>query len=315
MTIATTMTPVADERFHQQMTGISKRPATAFQHFDANDPATTTATVVDAINHAGGAVISNLMSAELAAQIKSDLAPSFATSHTDTSQFFPSTTERATALFNHPSYIQLATNPLWISIANALVSSTYTYFRENGRTETVTEKPIISSTVGFRVLPGGKQQVLHRDDNDYHPYPSTLPVMIGCVAALTKTTAANGATVAIPGSHLWPSDRFPKNEEAIPAELNPGDAFIFLGNLYHGGGANVTEDEYRETVGVFMCKPTLRPAENQFLSVPLETVKEMTPQAQRLLGYGVARPGVGFVRYKDPMKEVLGVEDDEVVEL
>jgi hypothetical protein len=30
--------------------------------------------------------------------------------------------------------------------------------------ETVTSKPIISSTVGFRVNPGGKQQALHRDD-------------------------------------------------------------------------------------------------------------------------------------------------------
>ncbi|KPI46069.1 uncharacterized protein AB675_843 [Cyphellophora attinorum] len=315
MTAAKASTTATDGVTRRQTNGVSKQSATTFQRFDAHDPATTSSAVVDAINHAGGAIVTNLVSADIASQIKADLAPSFATSHTDASQFFPSTTQRATALFNHPSYIRLATNPLWISIANALVSSTYTYFRENGRTETVTEKPIVSSTVGFRVLPGGKQQVLHRDDNDYHPHPSILPVMIGCVAALTKTTAANGATVAIPGSHLWPSDRFPRNEEAIPAELNPGDAFIFLGNLYHGGGANVTKDEYRETVGVFMCKPTLRPAENQFLSVPLETVKGMSAQAQRLLGYGVARPGVGFVRYKDPMREVLGVDDGEVVEL
>lgn len=65
--------------------------------------------------------------------------------------------------------------------------------------------------------------------------------MIGCVTALTKTTKENGATVAIPGSHLWGPERRPLDEEAIPAELEPGDAFIFLGNLYHAGGANVTE--------------------------------------------------------------------------
>ncbi len=52
--------------------------------------------------------------------------------------------------------------------------------------------------------------------------------MIGCVTALTKTTSANGATIAIPGSHLWSPDRRPLDKEAIPAELEVGDAFIFL---------------------------------------------------------------------------------------
>lgn len=67
-----------------------------------------------------------------------------------------------------------------------------------------------------------------------------MPVMIGCVTALTKTTKENGATIAIPGSHLWGPERRPLNEEAVPAELKPGDAFIFLGNLYHAGGSNIT---------------------------------------------------------------------------
>lgn len=65
--------------------------------------------------------------------------------------------------------------------------------------------------------------------------------MIGCVTALTKTTKENGATIAIPGSHLWGIERQPLDEDAIPAELEPGDAFIFLGNLYHAGGGNTTQ--------------------------------------------------------------------------
>jgi ectoine hydroxylase-related dioxygenase (phytanoyl-CoA dioxygenase family) len=39
-------------------------------------------------------------------------------------------------------------------------------------------------------------------------------------------TKANGATLVVPGSHLWGPDRCFKNEEAIPAEMNPGDALI-----------------------------------------------------------------------------------------
>ena len=77
--------------------------------------------------------------------------------------------------------------------------------------------------------------------SDYHPGDKELPVMIDCVTALTKTTEENGATLVIPCSHTWPVERQPLDKEAIPAELAPGDASIFLGNLYHAGGANVTQ--------------------------------------------------------------------------
>lgn len=65
--------------------------------------------------------------------------------------------------------------------------------------------------------------------------------MIGCVTALTKTTKENGATVLIPGSHKWDDERPPYVEEAVAAELEPGDGLIFLGNVYHAGGANTTK--------------------------------------------------------------------------
>lgn len=58
--------------------------------------------------------------------------------------------------------------------------------------------------------------------------------------AVTRTTKENGATIVIPGSHLWGPDRCPLDEEAIPAELQIGDALIFVGNVYHAGGANTT---------------------------------------------------------------------------
>lgn len=42
----------------------------------------------------------------------------------------------------------------------------------------------------------------------------------------------------------------------------------------------------------------------------------MKPQAQRLLGYGVLEPGVGFAfQYQDPMRFLFGVEDDETVDM
>lgn len=233
-----------------------------FERRDATDPSTTTEVLVSVIERDGGVIVEKLISQELATQIKSDLKPYFDTDPIDPSGFFPHTTQRANGLLaKSDACVELACNPTYINVANAMVSSTYTYW--NGQQqETVTEKPIISSTVGFRVNPGGKQQALHRDDrfvnheqiyyyvcfqaniwlfeSDYHTRNCDMPMMIGCVTALTKTTKENGATIVIPGSHLWGPERCPRDEEAIPAELNPGDALIFVGNTYHAGGGNVT---------------------------------------------------------------------------
>ncbi|KAK0642390.1 Uncharacterized protein DIS24_g9075 [Lasiodiplodia hormozganensis] len=287
----------------------------AIVRFDASDPSTTPQKLVNILKRDGGVIVENLITRELAGQIRQDLKEQFENDIPDKYGLFPKTTKRASGLLGiSDACVELACNHLYTSVANALTSSTHTFWRGDHQV-TVSGKPIISSTVGFRINPGGSQQVLHRDDYDYHPHDKELPVMIGCVTALTKTTKENGATIAIPGSHLWGPERRPLDEEAVPAELEIGDALIFLGNLYHAGGANITQNEYRETVGIFLCKPTLRPAENQFLMVPLERVRKMKPQAQRLLGYGVLEPGLGFAQYQDPMRLLFGVEDEETVDM
>ena len=132
--------------------------------YDAKDPRTTTELLVSVIKRDGGVIVENIISLSLAAQIKSDLAPYFDTDKIDPSGFFPSTTQRATGLLaKSDACVELACNKTYIDVANAMISSTYTYWTGQVQ-ETVTGKPIISSTVGFRVNPGGRQQDLHRDD-------------------------------------------------------------------------------------------------------------------------------------------------------
>jgi ectoine hydroxylase-related dioxygenase (phytanoyl-CoA dioxygenase family) len=128
---------------------VSKSPPKIARH-DARDPETTTELLVSVIERDGGVILENLITSELAARIKSDLAPYFDTDKVDPSGFFPTTTQRATGLLaKSDACVELACNK--------------TYW--TGQTqETVTGKPIISSTVGFRVNPGGRQQDLHRDD-------------------------------------------------------------------------------------------------------------------------------------------------------
>lgn len=277
--------------------------------FDAKDPNTTCAQLVEVLHRDGGVIVENLITPELAAQIKTELKPYFDTDRIDKTGFFPETTQRASGLISiSPGCIDYLTTPLLIEVANAILTSTYSFWIGE-KQRTVVSKPQISSTAGFRVNPGGRAQALHRDDafvsrfllmvsfqrknandltpnSDYHSRNVDFPVLLGCVAALTKTTAENGATVVIPGSHNWGTERAPLEHEAIPAELEIGSALIFFGNTYHAGGANKTTDSARETVGMFLTKGYLRQSENQYLMVPIEKARPMSNEVKRLLGYG-----------------------------
>ncbi|KIW89226.1 uncharacterized protein Z519_10079 [Cladophialophora bantiana CBS 173.52] len=288
---------------------------TQLERLDGKDPSTTFDRVVEIIRRDGGVIINGLLEKEHAGRISAELKPVYEADIPDTSGFFPTTTRRATGLLGvSPACVELATNKLWIDVCNAVLTSTCQPWYGEKRA-TWTSKPILAGTFGFQIHPGSRQQDLHRDDSDYHLPPGVDSCMMGCLVATTRSTKENGATMIIPRSHLWSLNRAPKGDEAIPAELDVGDALIFSGNVYHGGGANKTKDEIREIVGLFMCKGFLRPEENHTLAVPPEQARKLSPQVQRLLGYGISQPAVGFYKYKDPMQILFGVEDDETVHL
>ena len=157
---------------------------------------------------------------EIAAHIKADLKPHFDADAGDVSGFFPTTTRRAIGLLGKSdACVDLALHPLFNDVASRFLTSTYSYWLGTER-HTSVSKPQISSTVGFQVNTGGRQQALHRDEIDYHVHTTgSNPMMMGCVTAIMKTTAANGATVIIPGSHKWDADRCPYVCELTGAHL------------------------------------------------------------------------------------------------
>jgi ectoine hydroxylase-related dioxygenase (phytanoyl-CoA dioxygenase family) len=96
-----------------------------------------------------------------------------------------------------------------------------------------------------------------------------------------KTTFENGATTAIPGSHLWGSDRAPRTSEAIVAEMEVTDCWVMLGGLYHAGGANIIESERRILHGFFFARGFYRGEENIYLANSAEDVLSWSPEVQR----------------------------------
>lgn len=129
-----------------------------------NAHATTTKDLISIIERDGGVIVEEIITPELAARIKADLEPYFDSDKKDPSGFFPETTKRATGLLGiSDACVELACNKTYIDVANKMLKSEFTFWTGQ-KQQTVCNKPVISSTVGFRVNPGGKQQGLHRDD-------------------------------------------------------------------------------------------------------------------------------------------------------
>jgi ectoine hydroxylase-related dioxygenase (phytanoyl-CoA dioxygenase family) len=137
----------------------------AGNHIERRNAATTSKEeLIRIIERDGGVIVEEIISQELAAQIKADLEPYFQNDVKDESNFFPETTKRATGLLGiSDACVELACNKTFIDVANDMLTSEYTGWTGQEQ-QTWRSKPIISSTVAFQVNPGGKQQGLHRDD-------------------------------------------------------------------------------------------------------------------------------------------------------
>lgn len=164
----------------------------------------------------------------------------------------------------------------------------------------------LSAPVGIEISPGEKQQSLHTDDGVYplsRPHPE---LVLNMMWALDDFTEENGATHVIAGSHKW-TDRRPQPEDHQERAVMPaGSVMLFLGSVYHGGGANNSE---RPRLGVILefCASWLRPQENHYLGVPKAIVREVPERLQELLGYNIHGNLLGNVDGRHPKKYLVDV--------
>ena len=119
-------------------------------------------------------------------------------------------------------------------------------------------------------------------------------ITITAIFAITDFTEANGATVVAPGSNHWPGVLPDVPDGATcRAEMSAGSALLYSGKVIHGGGANVTEDEWRIGLHAGFCSGWLRAEENHQLTNDLDAVRAMPPRVQHLLGYRSYSPASG----------------------
>jgi ectoine hydroxylase-related dioxygenase (phytanoyl-CoA dioxygenase family) len=162
------------------------------------------------------------------------------------------------------------------------------------------EQCLLSSLTAIEMHAGQDAQPLHCDDGSIALPRPHAPVVCVALWALTDFDHANGATRLVPGSHR--RDRRPgKGEHAahVEAEMPAGSVLLYDGSLWHGGGANSSDDR-RVGIVVNHCAGFLRQEENQLLAVPRDLAATFPRRLQQMLGYGVYRGLMGHVEQQDP---------------
>ena len=158
---------------------------------------------------------------------------------------------------------------------------------------------LISSLSSIAIDAGEIAQPIHADDMVIPLAKPHIPIVCNSMWALTDFTDANGATRLVPKSHLKQNPAYGGQYDTIPAEMKKGSVLIWDGALWHGGGANRTQQR-RTGIAMNYCAGFIRQQENQQLGLSPELVKKFPQRLQELIGYGVYQGLIGHIDKKSP---------------
>ncbi len=167
---------------------------------------------------------------------------------------------------------------------------------------------LISSLSSIAIGPDETAQPIHSDDQ-LIPLPKPHPALIcNTMWAITDFTEENGATRLVPGTHL--ADHSPDlmgEHDSMAATMAKGSVLVWVGSLWHGGGANRTE---QRRVGIAMnyCAGFMRQQENQQLGIPRDRVRRFPARLQELVGYSIYNGLVGHIDKRHPGQLLLDTE-------
>jgi len=251
-------------------------------------PEASPADVAASLDDLGYALVEGLLPPDDVAARLGALDDLFAATPTGRNAFEGYHTQRIYAVYAKTrAFDDLAVHPLLLAALDHALGEHYQF----------------SAPVALQIGPGEAAQVLHRDEGIYplpQPHP---PVVVNSMWALCDFTEANGATRLVPGSHRWPPKRRPETDEqeVVTATMPAGSVLIYLGGLWHGGGAN-TSDQPRPGLLLEYVVSWLRPQETQLIAVPPDVARDLPPRLQELLGYNVYPPFLGYVDGRHPRR-------------
>ena len=244
----------------------------------------------------GGLIVESFLSPELLQRLQDEMAPLIAAHEPGNTtdglwtEFHGEQTKRITGLPKHsPAWTELLCDPRYQAMGDRYLGAN-DYWLNTGQL--------------ICIGPGESPQMLHRDELNWPYATRTEEITVTAIFALTDFTEANGATMIAPGSNHWEGVLPPVPEESLcRATMPAGSALLYSGKVIHGGGANVTKDQWRVGLHAGFCCGWLRAEENYQLTVPLEVARTLPERAQYLLGFRSYSPDfggrLGLVDYDD----------------
>ena len=165
--------------------------------------------------------------------------------------------------------------------------------------------------------PGGVAQPLHMDQTyvRFTPHePPRMPLVANVGWVLDDVSEANGGTRFVPGSHLADtSPNYGQHYDSVAAEMEAGSVLVWHGSLWHGGGENQTDDEWRVGIASNYCAGYIRQQENQQLGIPREIAQRFPRRLQELVGYSIYNGLIGHIDKRTPADVLLGDASSSMV--
>lgn len=233
-----------------------------------------TAAITDVLRRTGVVAVKNVVGPELVDRIAAELRAQLdADGLRSRSIFNGDLTRRCSSpLSTAPSVAELVEHELVLAVLDEILLPFASTYR-------------ISSLSSIEIMPGEKDQALHRDDTVYPIDIAGMELTVGVMWALSDFTAENGGTRVVPGSHRYlRSWHLPDLSGREAAVMSKGSALFYLGSTWHGGGGNRSNAPRLGIVNTY-CLGWLRPEVNQYLTTPPEIAARFSPRLRALLGY------------------------------
>lgn len=149
----------------------------------------------------------------------------------------------------------------------------------------------ILNSFGGAINTRGRTSYAQRVHRDIRAFSGDMPLLLNTLVMLDEFTPDNGATYLLSGSQK--SDDKPTDEvffSRADRALGPaGSIVIFNSNLWHAGGANMT-DRPRRSVTPMFCKPFIKQQFDYPRAVGYERGDALLPHTRQVLGYNARVP-------------------------
>jgi ectoine hydroxylase-related dioxygenase (phytanoyl-CoA dioxygenase family) len=233
--------------------------------------------VAHALEKAGCVVVTGLLAAADRESVRAELAPYMSrvkVADDNPAAFYPGLTRRTSALVARSETVgRMVLDPHVVALCDHFLKPNAEYGYQ------------LHVTAALEVGPGARAQMLHREHDAFTYFPHPRPnLVVASMWAITDFRADNGGTLLVPGSHTWPGDRKPTAAEIVAAEMPAGSVLFWLGGTLHGAGANVSQD-WRYGIVLTYSLGWLRQEENQYLDVPPDVARRLSPELRAIIGY------------------------------